>query len=170
MQGSLVTKSDSFRARRLTRRELIILLTAGAGFFSVAKASAGLLKAQFPKGAARHVSFPKGAITRTLLKDMSPAALDSGPILFHEHLSLNLRGLEEHFTDDVALMIEEVKAAGSEGISCIVDAGHADMGLRMAALQPIATESRMPIVASGGYYLKNTYPPESGAGTAHNMS
>src|SRR5260370_36496441 len=53
---------------------------------------------------------------------MSPAALDSGPILFHEHLSLNLRGLEEHFTDDVALMIEEVKAAGSEGISCIVDA------------------------------------------------
>src|SRR5260370_35128107 len=45
------TKSDSFRARRLTRRELIILLTAGAGFFAVAKASAGLLTAQFPKGA-----------------------------------------------------------------------------------------------------------------------
>ncbi len=101
---------------------------------------------------------------------MSPAALDSGPILFHEHLSLNLRGLEEHFTDDVALMIEEVKAAGSEGISCIVDAGHADMGRRMAALQRIATESRMPIVASGGYYLQRTYPPEIAAGTADDIA
>src|SRR5258707_6799726 len=60
MQGSLVTKSDSFRARRLTRRELIILLTAGAGFFSVAKASAGLLKAQFPKGCGKARKLSQG--------------------------------------------------------------------------------------------------------------
>src|SRR5260370_34744987 len=33
MQGGLVTKSDGFRTTRLTRRELIVLLTAGSGFF-----------------------------------------------------------------------------------------------------------------------------------------
>jgi phosphotriesterase-related protein len=115
----------------------------------------------FAKSAgASKITFPKGSVIRTILEDMAPAAIASGPVLFHEHLSLHLAGLEEHFTDDVALIIEEVKAAGSDGISCIVDAGHADMGRRMDALQRIAKESKMPIVASGGYYMQRTYPPE----------
>jgi phosphotriesterase-related protein len=160
MQGGHVTQGDGFRARRLTRREVIVLLTAGAGFSLVAKADAGLLKASFPAAAPKRTRFPKDAVIRTLLKDISPEALGSGPILFHEHLSLNLAGLDEHFTDDVSLMIEEVKAAGSDGISCIVDAGHADMGRRMQALERIAAESGVPIVASGGYYLQRTFPPE----------
>ena len=71
-----------------------------------------------------------------------------------------MAGLEEHFTDDVALMIEEVKAAGGEGVSCIVDAGHADMGRDFEFLKQLSTKSGMPIVASGGFYSAPFYPPE----------
>lgn len=150
--------SASFAVRPWTRREMLASMGAAAISLSFARADAALPPA-FPGSSAKRVTFPKGSVIRTLLRDVSPASL-SGPVLFHEHLSLNLNGLDEHFTDDVPLMIEEVKAAGREGVSCIVDAGHADMGRRMEALQRIATESKVPIVASGGYYLQRTYPQD----------
>jgi phosphotriesterase-related protein len=149
---------------------MIALLGAASGLFAVAKAGAASLQSPAATGASKRVSFPKNTVIRTLLKDTSPSVLGSGPVLFHEHLSLNLAGLDEHFTDDVSLMVEEVKAAGSEGISCIVDAGHSDMGRRMEALQRIAAESKVPIVASGGYYLQRTYPPEIAARTADEIA
>jgi phosphotriesterase-related protein len=65
-----------------------------------------------------------------------------------------------HFTDDVDLMVAEVRAAGQAGISCIVDGGHPDMERSIDALKRIATESGVAIVASGGYYMQRTYPPE----------
>ncbi len=153
---------DGKRSSRLTRREMLGLLGAGAGLLSAAQASAASLETLFSPGAtgASNVAFPEGAVVRTILKDIAPDTLASGPVLFHEHLSLNLAGLDEHFTDDVDLMIAEVKATASEGISCIVDAGHADMSRNLDALRRIATESKMPIVASGGYYMRRTYPPE----------
>jgi phosphotriesterase-related protein len=158
--------------RNLTRREVIGLLGAGVGWLSVSKASAGLLTMPSPSSpkTAKDVTFPRDAIIRTILKDISPHALASGPVLFHEHLSLRLQGLEEHFTDDVTLITEEVKAAASDGISCIVDAGHADMGRSVDALQSIATGSKMAIVASGGYYMQRTYPPEIAASTADEIA
>ena len=106
-------------------------------------------------------AFPKGAIIRTLLRDLSPEALASGPVLFHEHLS-NLWpiGSTTSFTDDVDLMIEETRAAGKEGVSCIVDGGHPDMGRKIDALKRIADQSGVHIVASGGYYMQRTYPAE----------
>jgi len=105
--------------------------------------------------------FPKGAIIRTLLKDMPPDALAGGPVLFHEHLSMHFPPqAKEHFTDDVAMMIDEVRAARADGIACIVDGGHPDMSRSLDALKRIATGSGMPIVASGGYYMQRTYPPE----------
>jgi phosphotriesterase-related protein len=165
-----VTQSHGFLARRCTRREMLALLAAATGVIAAGKADAALLRAPSATGAPKHVRFPKNAVIRTLLKDISPATLGSGPVLFHEHLSLNLAGLDEHFTDDVSLMIEEVKAAGSEGISCIVDAGHSDMGRRMEALERIAVESKVPIVASGGYYLQRAYPPEIAARTADEIA
>jgi phosphotriesterase-related protein len=104
---------------------------------------------------------PKGAIIRTLLKDMPPDALAGGPVLFHEHLSMRFPPqAKEHFTDDVAMMIDEVRAARADGIACIVDGGHPDMARSLDALKRIAAESGMPIVASGGYYMQRTYPPE----------
>jgi phosphotriesterase-related protein len=107
------------------------------------------------------VAFRKGAIIRTLLKDLSPEALAGGPVLFHEHLS-NLWpiGSTTSFTDDVDLMIEETRTAGKEGVSCIVDGGHPDMGRKIDALNRIASQSGVHIVASGGYYMQRTYPAE----------
>jgi phosphotriesterase-related protein len=160
----VVIELQGFLGKRLTRREAVRFLGAAVGSLLMGKSVSGWQRAAVAvTGGASNPAFPKGAVIRTILADMPPAALASGSVLFHEHLSLHLAGLEEHFTDDVALMIEEVKAAGREGVSCIVDAGHADMGRRMEALQRIAAESKIPIVASGGYYLQRTYPAEIAA-------
>jgi predicted metal-dependent phosphotriesterase family hydrolase len=97
-------------------------------------------------------------IIRTLLKDINPATL-TGPILFHEHLSMHYPPqVPQHFTDDVSMMVDEAKAAKQDGIACIVDGGHPDMSRSLDALKRIATESGLAIVASGGYYMQRTYP------------
>ena len=88
-----------------------------------------------------------------------PASLADGAILFHEHLSARW-GRPTHFSDDVALIAEEVKASRTDGVACIVDAGHPDIGRSMSALQQIATASGMPIVASGGFYTQRLYPSD----------
>jgi len=117
------------------------------------------------------VKFPKGAVIRTLLKDLPPASLASGAVLFHEHLSMKYPPtVKEHFTDDVNLMVEEVRAAGKDGISCIVDGGHPDMTRSLDALKRIATESGVAIVASGGYYMQRTYPPEIASKSAEQIA
>jgi phosphotriesterase-related protein len=113
--------------------------------------------------------FPKGAIIRTLDKDLPPSAL-TGATLFHEHLSIDLppQGPRPANappprpapTRDVDLIINEVKAAQKDGIGCIVDGGHPDMGRDLNALKQIAKATGMTIVASGGYYMERNYPPE----------
>lgn len=140
----------------MTRREALGVLGAGTAA-AVAFEWRAPLFAQTPKPPV----FPRGAIIRTLLKDLPPQALASGPSLFHEHLSMHYPpGSAEHFTDDVALMIEEAKAAKADGIACLVDGGHADMARNLENLKRISTESGMPIVASGGYYMQRTYPAD----------
>src|SRR6266516_2137248 len=57
-------------ARRLTRRRMIGVLGAGAAAFGATP------------------QFPRGAIIRTILKDMAPEELAGGATLFHEHMSL----------------------------------------------------------------------------------
>jgi phosphotriesterase-related protein len=97
-------------------------------------------------------------VIRTLSADLDPSAL-SGTVLFHEHLSMRFPlGAEEHFTDDVALMTEEARAARADGVACLVDGGHADMGRNLDALRRITVESGLPVVASGGYYMQRAYP------------
>jgi phosphotriesterase-related protein len=94
-----------------------------------------------------------------LTADVSPDRLTSGPVLFHEHLSINLSTTgAPHYTADVTMMVEEARAAARDGVACIVDGGHADMGRDLEALRRIARESGLPIVASGGYYMQRTYP------------
>ena len=152
--------------RQWTRREVLGFLSASAGL-AVVQSGAGLSRMSLP---APPVTFPKGAVIRTILQDLSPAKLGTGPLLFHEHLSLSLAGLNEHFTDNVDLIIDEVKAAGADGVCCIVDAGHTDMGRSLEALKRIATASKVPIVASGGYYLQRTYPAEIAVKTADQIA
>jgi phosphotriesterase-related protein len=149
----------------LNRRDALALLGAagGAGLAAAWGAGSPSLTAfgQAAKPAAAAVAFPKGAVIRTLLKDLPPEALAGGPVLFHEHLSMHYPPqVKEHFTDDVAMMVEEVRAAGKDGIACIVDGGHPDMTRSLDALKRIAAESGVAIVASGGYYMQRTYPPE----------
>ena len=116
-------------------------------------------------------TFPRGAIIRTLLNDAAPDALASGPSLFHEHLSMHYPpGSKEHFTDDVAMMIEEAKAAKADGIAAIVDGGHADMSRSLDALKRISTESGLPVIASGGYYMQRTYPADIASKSADQLA
>jgi phosphotriesterase-related protein len=124
----------------------------------------GLAGSALARAAAR---FPKGAVIRTLLKDLPPSAL-SGPTLFHEHLSIDLPYFgppranqpPPAATLDVDLMIREVNTAGEEGVNCIVDGGHADMRRSLDALKRIAGSTRVHIVSGGGYYMERVYPPE----------
>jgi phosphotriesterase-related protein len=118
---------------------------------------------------------PKGAIIRTILKDLPPDGLGNGAILFHEHMSFDSSFFEKmrpanaprpatppprSYLENVDLVTDEVRAAGKEGVSCIVDGGHSDMGTSYANLRTIAERSGVHIVASGGYYLQTTYPAE----------
>ena len=73
----------------LTRREALSLIGAGAGFGAVAALTERVGFAQTPgwltaKGG--NITFPKGAIVRTVLKDISPDDLRKGATLMHEHL------------------------------------------------------------------------------------
>ncbi len=61
---------------------------------------------------------------------------------------------------NVDLMSAEVLKAKSEGVACIVDAGHAEMGRSVDFLRQVAMKSGMPIVAGGGFYTQPFYPKE----------
>ena len=64
------------------------------------------------------------------------------------------------FMKDLDLMAEELTIAKAEGISCIVDGGHPDMGRDINVLRQLSTKSGMPIVAGGGLYTQPFYPKE----------
>jgi phosphotriesterase-related protein len=64
------------------------------------------------------------------------------------------------FMTDAEFMAEEMRVAKSEGITCIVDGGHPDMGRDINFLRRISMMSGMPIVAGGGFYTQPFYPKE----------
>jgi phosphotriesterase-related protein len=150
-----------------TRREALGALAA----------SAGLGVASEVLGAAPR--FPPGSVIRALLSDLPPAKVGPGAVLFHEHLSYDndffaklrseggpprpgspLADLPTpNMMEDLDWMTEEVRAAASDGVSCIVDGGHADMGTDVEFLRLLSRKSGMPIVKGGGYYRQLTYPP-----------
>jgi phosphotriesterase-related protein len=163
---------------RLTRRQALEILGIGSAAASVARG----LFAQAP-------AFPKGAIIRTLLKDYAPEELAGGATLFHEHMQLapdfNARfaaaaaaaraanGLPPlparggaappagpDIMRDIDLMAAEVASTKSDGVACIVDAGHPDMGRNVDFLRQVSMKSGVPIVAGGGFYSQPFYPKE----------
>lgn len=156
--------------QQFSRREALALLGAGA----VAACGRGE-PASVPAGggaADRPPAASGAAIVRTILRDLPPGELAHGATLFHEHLSMNNQfwldmGLERlidpsrpYFMEDLDFMTAEMQAAAEDGIACIVDGGHADMGRDVEFLRALAERSGMPIVASGGYYHEPTFPPE----------
>ena len=171
------------RSLRFSRREAIGLLgvSAGLGLASAWKAEAGWFMDWQTATSAKKLQLPRGAIIRTILKDISPDAI-TGATLFHEHLSIDMsiitspgryalppppgRGAAAAGpppSANVDLMVDEVKAAARDGVSCIVDGGHPDMGRKLENLRQIAERSGVYIVASGGYYMDRSYPPEIAA-------
>ena len=140
----------------LTRRDTLSLLLGGAVVGVLQPIAFG----------AKGPRFSKGAVVRTIQKDVPPDALAFGVTLFHEHLSINLTPRNGPLpnqpppTSDVNLIIDEVKAAQKDGIICIVDGGHPDMGRSLDNLKLNAERTGMNIVASGGYYMERNYPPE----------
>ena len=166
-----------------TRREALGALGAsvGLGFASDFLGAAGASQATAPSAArAAAPRFAPGAVIRSLLSDLPPAKVGPGAVLFHEHLSYDndfFRRLGNesgtpprpgspladlptpNMMEDLDWMTEEVQAAAREGVSCIVDGGHADMGTDVEFLRLLSRKSGMPIVKGGGYYRQLTYPP-----------
>jgi phosphotriesterase-related protein len=154
----------------MSRRRAVTLLGAGAGlgFFSGARPAARLLAAPWQAAASgtTKVTFPRGAIIRTILKDLPPEALANGSTLFHEHLdgvySRDTRQLKlpPPSSADITPVIADVKEAMTAGVVCIVDGGHPDMGVNYEHLKQISQQTGLHVVVSGGYYIQNTYPAE----------
>jgi len=160
----------------ISRRQALEILAAGA---AVSKMAFG-----------QEPAFPKGAIIRTLLKDYAPEELAGGATLFHEHMQLApdfnakfaaataaaraANGLPPipgrggagrgpvgpDIQHNVDLMSAEVAKTKAEGVACIVDAGHPDMGRNIDFLRQVSMKSGMPIVAGGGFYSQPFYPKE----------
>jgi len=166
---------DRDRLATWNRREWLQLVGTGAGLGVLGGLGGERLLMAAGQGAARaKMTFSRGAVVRTILKDIPPEALAGGATLFHEHLSINLSVLGGRnapppatpppppATDNVELMVQLVNKAGIEGVSCIVDGGHTDMGRKMADLKTIASRTKVHIVAAGGLYMGRTYPEDVG--------
>jgi len=172
---------SEFRWQSMSRRAALELL-------GLSVAAAAVPEAAFAQAPA--AVFPKGAIIRTLLKDYAPDELAGGATLFHEHMSLgpdfNARfgaaaaaaraanGLPPLTgrgggppaapgpdpMRDVDLMSEELATAKRDGVACVVDAGHSDMGRDLSFVRQASMKSGVPVVASAGFYAQPFYPKE----------
>jgi phosphotriesterase-related protein len=169
---------SKFLTQGVTRRRALELFGMGAAAAAVSR-----------DGFAQDPTFPKGAIIRTLLKDYAPEDLAGGATLFHEHMQLGTdfnakfaaaaaaaraanglppqqgrggpgRAAGPDIMHDVDLMTAEVAKTKADGVACIVDGGHPDMGRSADFLRQVSMKSGMPIVAGGGFYSQPFYPKE----------
>ncbi len=146
-------------------------------------ASAAAVIARSLAAAETQPRFPRSAVIRTVLEDLPPAALAGGATLFHEHLSVGSDFMprvmaqfrillgpdaampplaspeQQRAMENVEVMAQEMRSAAKEGVACIVDAGHPDMGRNFQFLRQLSSKSGMPIVAGTGYYTQPFYPP-----------
>ncbi len=167
------------KCAHLSRREVLRLLGIGAGASLVSllgrngvalNAAQGSARDTLLAQTARPLTFPQGTVIRAVTRDIDPSTLN-GAVLFHEHLSIRLNNAPSHYTDDVALMVEEARRARTEdNLACIVDGGHDDMGRNIDALKRIMIESGLPVVASGGFYMQRSFPADIATKTADQIA
>ena len=167
------------RSRHLshfTRREALGMLGAGAGLtFAAGCGNGGAPPAdsgggmEEAAGAMPDITFPDGAVIRTVLGDVAPASLAGGHTLFHEHLDINQRYAvpppEQRRPADqpptpeqaemfVELVAEELRmSAATDGLACIVDAAlkrRSEQELEF--LRQMAMRSGVAVVAAGAYW------------------
>src|SRR4029434_1599431 len=72
-----MSRMSKLLSQQMTRRQALEIL-------GVTAAAAALPM----KTVAQQPTFPKGAVIRTLLKDVAPEELAGGATLFHEHMQL----------------------------------------------------------------------------------
>lgn len=173
---------DHPQSPRLSRRELLAMLGLGTVAAALPCRSAAATVA-FPKGAVirtvlkdytpeafagaatlfhEHLSFAPDFLTRFTRYSAETRAANGLP-----PAGGGGRGAQAppaaggpFFMQDFDLMSEELRAAKSEGIGCIVDGGHPDMGRDINALRQLSAKSGMPIVAGAGFYTQPFYPAE----------
>ena len=142
------------RLLQLTRREAMGLLGAGAGLGLMRSLPSGAALEAAAQSGGRSLAIPKGAVIRTILKDIAPDALGKGASLFHEHLASAI-------PTDIDLLVTELQLARKDNLECIVDAATARRKPEaIEHLRQAATRSGMNVVVAGGYYLAPSYPPD----------
>ena len=170
-----MTRRDA-RTAGMSRREAVRLLGAGTGIgLATAWKSGADLRAAGRQAGTRDtssVTFPDGAIVRTVLADVDPVAIGSGATLFHEHLSFDYSSPPAEPrrpgtppppppTNDemVDLLVEELRMAAFDGVSCIVDSSTGPRTQQQIEnLTAMATRSGVHVVAGGSYFLRPRYP------------
>ena len=152
----------------VTRRDALRRIGAvGMGIVAAPGLTAAPLARR--QGGSNGVTFPDGAIIRTVLRDIDPEELAGGATLFHEHLSIGdplppwvtpPEDPRPPFTADLDLMADEVNATAQEGVSCIVNGGTRDLGQNFERLRALAERVNLHIVMAGGLWTQPRYPPE----------
>lgn len=59
---------------------------------------------------------------------------------------------------NVGLMVEELRQTMRDGVACLVDAGHPEMGRDLNFVREVSMKSGLPVVAGGGFYTQPFYP------------
>lgn len=171
-----------FETRRFTRRDICGLLGSGVGLGAVALLAERVGLAQggqkplWLTAKSSNPSFPKGAVIRTVLKDVPPSAVGNGATLMHEHLI----GIGNYASppdpktcgqpcsppvkaepiQGVDLLVDELKASAADGVSCIVNSTTSLLSdQQVQDLRALATRSGMHIVSGGGFF-KEAYPKD----------
>ena len=164
-------KKKSHGSTQLNRRDVM------KGLLGVGVAGAGVSMAfgdGEPEAASSSMSFPDGAVIRTLLGDIAPSVLATGATMMHEHLSFDYQSppAEPYYSNlppppppsneaMVDMMVEELQMAHFDGVRCIVDSS---VGPRtkqqLENLRTMATRSDMQIVLGGSYFKESAYPED----------
>jgi len=135
----------------------------GAGLATAWRGDGGAVSAaQTTYRSVQRISVAKGAVIRTILKDLSPDALADGATLIHEHLG-----------NDVDLMVDELKGAKADGLGCLVNATTTRRtSEQVERVRQIALRSPVHVVLAGGY-LEDLgfapYPPHIAQATEQQL-
>jgi phosphotriesterase-related protein len=133
----------------MTRRQALELLGVGAA----ATALSGIASAQTAAPA-----FPKGAVIRTLLRDVAPEELAGGATLFHEHLQLAPDFMPRFLAATAAVRaangLPPAPARGGAGRGPAAPAGPdimRDPDLMAAEVKKAAADGHLACIVDGGH-------------------
>lgn len=163
----------------INRRDLMRVVAAatGAGVVEAwVRAAPALAQAGawYAAQSSSKVTFPRGSVIRTLLKDFAPDQLPRGSVQIHEHVTGVFVPTPPPVQPDMvpgvvapaneseylALMIDELKMAKADGLGCLVDAASNQRRseLTVENMRKISSGSNVPIVLGGGYYQDLAIP------------